>query len=881
MSPRSSWNGRAKGKKKKSTAHHQAKAAGGEGSDNANTGPSPVNEESKVELNHKFERTRSDILGNEHCSVYLPLDFDVHPQKPWILFAADHKSFQVWNYEDGTRVGSWQVPEFEGHYRKEARFVAQKEWIVVLGKFDFIVYETKRWNLVRVKVLEGPNTWGCRQSGRRLAVHRSATCILTSFSDGSMALWDWDREWKKITFQERGSDHVAFHPTNANIFASASGQKIKLWDVKKQSVLKTLHDEYMGLTCSMEFCSRVKKPLLISAHHYSDTRVWDYNTGDCIAKLEGSGTRSAFFHPQLPLIFTVGFDRIRIWTESSHQPVLSTPWFGIVNVAACKNSNLLVVGGIGEFSVVDVVATGEFKEGEEKQRSGDPVSATARETKPAAEVLDMMLEEALGPVEQTAGTTAARVLEGASSALKTAIEALEGEAENANKEFGKRIESVALTCREAFDKLREDYKEKEIAQAKRLQRFKAEVSSFNGGMEVAKRLVESNQRIWQLEAEKFEMEEKLQSTIKDLEKRVNKEIAAEEEARLREYSFKEILDATDMFNAKRKRGNKDHEGCTYRGKLRNDTSVLAKVMRGGNLRPIDHAKFKTELVDRLRMLRHPHLLTLLGFCAEENCLVFEDVANGSLQEWIACGEGHTRGSLSWDVRFRVMAEVAQAMSFLHSNPAATVGPIIHRAIKPANILLDEDFAVKISELDQALLCGQEQAEGVVTRRSSMRLSLGNNSQYTAPESLRSGVFDEKTDVYSLGMTMLEMLTGKLWNAFGIVEGVIDSDAAFRNVLDPSAGTWDVDLARQVANLGLSCASLDRHNRPDMTGSDCGILPVLERVVQKAKLAASSGPRARVASPSRDNRPNTRTSNGGIPSSVSERPIPKVKLEKDA
>ncbi|GBG70360.1 hypothetical protein CBR_g6488 [Chara braunii] len=164
---------------------------------------------------------------------------------------------------------------------------------------------------------------------------------------------------------------------------------------------------------------------------------------------------------------------------------------------------------------------------------------------------------------------------------------------------------------------------------------------------------------------------------------------------------------------------------------------------------------------------------------------------------------------------------------------ATGHGIIHCAVNPANILLDDNFVAKLGEVDETLLASDVSAG---TQTPKLGTILAKGSQYVAPECFRSGIFDEKTDIYALGVTMLEMVTGKLCNAVGIVEGTIEDGALFKDVLDQNAGDWDIALARGVAHLGSSCASLDGRQRPDMIGEGGGIVPSLEAVAVKLKAA---------------------------------------------
>ncbi|GBG90566.1 hypothetical protein CBR_g50909 [Chara braunii] len=237
---------------------------------------------------------------------------------------------------------------------------------------------------------------------------------------------------------------------------------------------------------------------------------------------------------------------------------------------------------------------------------------------------------------------------------------------------------------------------------------------------------------------------------------------------------------------------------------------------------------------RLRLLRHPHILTLLGVCYEESYLVYENMARGTVKDWISCARQST-----WYARFRVMAEVARALCFLHSDPLGTGGPIIHSAIRPTTIFLDDKFVAKLGGVDRALL-DSEPREGVEKTLRTSQLFTQQNSHYVAPESWQFRVFSEKTDVFAFGITLLEMLTGNFTNAFEVVEDAIEDDNAFENALDPNAGCWDIDLARRVARLGLCCTSYNRRKRPDMAAPHTGILAILEEVAGKVELAVSTG-----------------------------------------
>ncbi|GBG83608.1 hypothetical protein CBR_g37412 [Chara braunii] len=321
--------------------------------------------ESEVLLETKFHRT--DLL-QKGCSSLLFVD--LHPQKPWVLFAPVHSnSLQVWNYEDGTRVASWQIPARDYLLPQAAKFIAQKDWIIVRGTYDFKVYEFKPRRKLQdchVEALRTPR----KDSMSALAVHHSATYVLTAFYDGSIMLWDWSSERGDITTLKGHSKCVnclAFHPTDLSVFAASEVSMIKVWDMETKSVSQTLGDDCktdmtLSMTLSMEFHRGLEKSLLIMGHHDYEVRVWDYNSVVCVVQLGGhtGWAMSAFFHPNLPYIFSASIDgEITVWRESDYDLVAVNMPSGLVGklwcMAPCGNSNKLILGGKGELKVLEVV----------------------------------------------------------------------------------------------------------------------------------------------------------------------------------------------------------------------------------------------------------------------------------------------------------------------------------------------------------------------------------------------------------------------------------------------------------------------------------------------------------------------------------------------
>ncbi|GBG70827.1 hypothetical protein CBR_g8127 [Chara braunii] len=489
-------------------------------------------------------------------------------------------------------------------------------------------------------------------------------------------------------------------------------------------------------------------------------------------------------------------------------------------------------------------------------------------------------------------------LESVVNSLKALVQSLEAEGTSMKDERAAlfdKLEKTKMECERVIEELTANHQPKEKAQKERQQPLGTEADTSGTGAEELKtvqvvetKLEMSVRRAEQLECERAEVNERLEKSEKRIEKLENKMEAEAAELKaaaekleceraellekleksdkrieklaqrfaeelslqepLREYSLREVRDATNNFDASNKCGSGSHEGsCLYRGKLCDGTMVLVK--KSGTLscmQEMHSAKFKTEVVDILHTLHHPHLLTLLGVCYGGGCLVFEHMRNGSVKEQIGNAENTVPGFMPSHVRFRTMVDAARAVHFLHSSRLANGSPIIHCAIKPENIFLDDNFVAKIGDIDQALLVPEKCVQQKSTKGSedegshSTFLFLQANAQYVAPELWQSQVFDEKTDVYALGVTILEMLTGKFGRAIGVIQCAMEEgeeDAvAFEKALDHNAGAWNVELAKEVAKLGLRCVSLDRHNRPNMMEEGVGILPVLGGVALKVVVA---------------------------------------------
>lgn len=212
------------------------------------------------------------------------------------------------------------------------------------------------------------------------------------------------------------------------------------------------------------------------------------------------------------------------------------------------------------------------------------------------------------------------------------------------------------------------------------------------------------------------------------------------------------------------------------------------------------------------------MVLLLGACPEYGCLVYEYMANGSLEDRLL-RRGNTP-RLSWQLRYRIAAEIGTGLLFLHQ---AKPEPLVHRDLKPGNILLDRNYVSKISDVGLARLVPPSVADNVTQYRMT---STAGTFCYIDPEYQQTGMLGVKSDVYSLGIMFLQMVTAK--PAMGLthhVERAIEK-GTFASMLDPAVQDWPVEETMNFAKLALQCAELRRKDRPDLGKV---ILPELNRL----------------------------------------------------
>ncbi|KAK3157072.1 hypothetical protein QOZ80_2AG0115760 [Eleusine coracana subsp. coracana] len=401
-----------------------------------------------------------------------------------------------------------------------------------------------------------------------------------------------------------------------------------------------------------------------------------------------------------------------------------------------------------------------------------------------------------------------------------------------------------------FDKLEETFTESDKFQRKafdeslRRQKGEEELTLFkkvNQKKEVETALAKANEDIevmkQEMDALKQDRDDIIDKFIQMseqkamLEKRVNEyddELRKEKDKALScsnlwntEFSLSELKQATQDFCDTMKVGEGGF-GRVYKGHLRN-TTVAIKMLRSHNVQ--GQSQFQQEVVV-LSKVRHPNLVTLIGTCSEASGLVYEFLPNGSLEDRLACA--NNTPPLAWQVRTRIIGEICAALIFLHSNKPH---PVIHGDLKPANILLDANLVSKLCDFGISCL---------LNKSSTMSTSLYQTTNprgtfaYMDPEFLTTGELTARSDIYSFGILILQLVTGK--PALGIgraVEDALDKDE-LELLVDKSAGRWPFDQAKKLMLLGLHCVELSRRRRPDrMSDVWCVVEPLVKSALSVA------------------------------------------------
>ncbi|KAL0387279.1 UNVERIFIED_CONTAM: putative leucine-rich repeat receptor-like protein kinase, partial [Sesamum radiatum] len=291
------------------------------------------------------------------------------------------------------------------------------------------------------------------------------------------------------------------------------------------------------------------------------------------------------------------------------------------------------------------------------------------------------------------------------------------------------------------------------------------------------------------------------------------------------FSFDELKKCTDNFSEMNEIGHGGY-GKVYRGTLPNGQLVAVKRAQQGSSQ--GGMEFATE-IELLSRVHHKNLVSLLGFCFDqgEQMLVYEYIINGSLKDGLT---GRTGIRLDWMRRLQIALGAARGVHYLHelADP-----PIIHRDIKPNNILLDERLNAKVADFGLSRPMGEQE-------RSHVTTEVKGTAGYFDPEYYMTQQLTQKSDVYSFGVVLLELLTARRPIEKGKyivneVKQAMDKTKDMYNleaILDPIVASNTVPgSVEKVVDLALKCIQEPSFNRPTMGE----VLKEIENIMESAGL----------------------------------------------
>ncbi|KAK1628958.1 hypothetical protein QYE76_003273 [Lolium multiflorum] len=300
----------------------------------------------------------------------------------------------------------------------------------------------------------------------------------------------------------------------------------------------------------------------------------------------------------------------------------------------------------------------------------------------------------------------------------------------------------------------------------------------------------------------------------------------------KELSIELIKEITDGFSVQIGEGS---FGVVYKGKLKGQEVAVKKLLDSST---VNEREFHQE-VTILSVVNHQNIVKLIGYCCHkkdtvelrqsfcsgdvvEKYLCFEYVPNGSLDKHIYGGTSE----FGWDKRFKIIKGICTGLQVLHEQRT----PIIHSDLNPGNILLDIGMEPKISDFGLSRLFGENQTHTRILKSNS---AIG----FMAPEYLQRGLLSIQSDIYSLGLLIIEITTGEKSSS--------DDEMFETDIMDNVRKNWTTvpyiksnypalraDGHRQVKGcieLGLSCIEKKRMDRP----TSASLVKKLEQIWKQA------------------------------------------------
>ncbi|KAE9607412.1 hypothetical protein Lal_00026614 [Lupinus albus] len=320
-----------------------------------------------------------------------------------------------------------------------------------------------------------------------------------------------------------------------------------------------------------------------------------------------------------------------------------------------------------------------------------------------------------------------------------------------------------------------------------------------------------------------------------------KELYKEKEHNFRVFTLKELRDATNGFNRTLKIGEGGF-GSVYKGSIRpqdgQGDSIVVAIKRLNTRGFQGHKEWLAE-VQFLSVVNHPNLVKLLGYCSVDGergiqrLLVYEFMPNRSMDDHLF---NKALPPLPWKTRLEIMLGAAQGLAYLHEGLEI---PVIYRDFKSSNILLDTDFHPKLSDFGLA-------REGPQGDQTHVSTAVVGTHGYAAPEYIETGHLKVQSDMYSFGVVLYEILTGRRslersrptaeQKLLDWVKQYPADTSRFTMIIDPRLrNQYSPGAARKIAKLADSCLKKIPEDRPPMSQ----IVETLKEALQYSDASSSS------------------------------------------
>lgn len=295
-------------------------------------------------------------------------------------------------------------------------------------------------------------------------------------------------------------------------------------------------------------------------------------------------------------------------------------------------------------------------------------------------------------------------------------------------------------------------------------------------------------------------------------------------------AYEELREATNNFESASVLGEGGF-GKVFKGILSDGTSVAIKRLTNGGQQ--GDKEFLAE-VEMLSRLHHRNLVKLVGYYSNressQNLLCYELVPNGSLEAWLH-GPMGINCPLDWDTRMKIALDAARGLSYLHEDSQPCV---IHRDFKASNILLENNFHAKVADFGLAKQAPEGGANYLSTR-------VMGTFGYVAPEYAMTGHLLVKSDVYSYGVVLLELITGRTpvdmsqpggqENLVTWARPILRDKDRLDEIADPKLeGKYPKDDFVRVCTIAAACVAPEANQRPTM-GEVVQSLKMVQRITE--------------------------------------------------